>query len=77
MITFTRRFWRLFTPGLLFCITLAAQAASWSSLDPLGTARRLHTMTPLANGKLLVVGGFNAAGAPLAGVELFDPATGK
>jgi hypothetical protein len=41
----------------------------------LHTGRRLHTLTRLANGKILAVGGLNGS-AGLASAELFDPGTG-
>ena len=42
----------------------------------MGTARSFHTATLLPNsGKVLVVGGFDTTGAPLASAELYDPAT--
>jgi hypothetical protein len=40
------------------------------------TPRRLHTLTRLANGKILAVGGLNGSAA-LPSAELFDPATGR
>jgi hypothetical protein len=40
----------------------------------MATARASHTATLLANGKVLVVGGFN--GSSIGGSELFDPASG-
>ncbi len=47
---------------------------AWSPVGSLGVGRVEHTATPLANGKVLVVGGRNAA-AYLASAELYDPAT--
>jgi hypothetical protein len=41
----------------------------------MGTERAAHTATLLANGKVLIAGGFNSADN-LATAELFDPATG-
>src|SRR5258708_14595908 len=40
------------------------------------TPRDLATATVLPNGKVLVVGGYDATGATLASAELYDPATG-
>ncbi|HEY2665085.1 MAG TPA: kelch repeat-containing protein [Candidatus Binataceae bacterium] len=39
-------------------------------------ARQAHTATPLANGKVLIAGGFNALDGVLNSGEIFDPATG-
>ena len=53
-------------------------AGVWSATGDLGipeNARRLHTATLLPNGQVLVAGGYNYNG-PLAGAELYDPATG-
>ena len=38
-------------------------------------ARRHHTSTGLANGQVLIAGGYDASGNRLAGAELFDPQT--
>lgn len=60
-------------------------AAAWRVTGSLQTDRSGHTATELANGKVLVVGGFSrqgdgqtSPGAPLlylSSVELYDPAT--
>src|SRR5262249_34395831 len=39
----------------------------------MGTPRSFHTATLLSNGKVLVVGGFDNKGAPLANTEIYDP----
>src|SRR6267142_6480846 len=55
-----------------------ARAAGWKPVAPMAEARLLHTATLLANGRVLVTGGFNAndAGAfNLATAELYDPAS--
>ena len=59
---------------------LNAQQQSWSATGSLSVARSLHTATPLANGKTLVVGGINVINpcCTNTGVaELYDPATGQ
>src|SRR5262249_14963255 len=56
------------------------KAQAWSAAGSLGTARSLHTATPLANGKVLVVGGINVISpccVTTGAAELYDPATGQ
>lgn len=48
----------------------------WTPTGSLATARQWHTTTLLPNGKVLVTGGTDVAGATLASAELYDPATG-
>ena len=43
----------------------------------LATARFAHTATLLNNGKVLVAGGADGSGNPVATAEIFDPSTGK
>jgi hypothetical protein len=50
---------------------------AWSNTGNLNTARRAHTATLLANGKVLVAGGWNDDIGDLSSAELYDPATGK
>jgi len=50
----------------------AAPSATWVADASLHTKRYSHTATLLANGKVLVVGGFD--GSALASVELYTPA---
>jgi hypothetical protein len=64
---------------------LDAQSRDVPALDPtrfgptagLATARSSHSATLLADGRVLVVGGFGATGRPLASTELYDPQTGQ
>jgi uncharacterized phage protein gp47/JayE len=44
---------------------------------PMSKARVHHSATALSNGKVVVVGGFDGAGVPLASIEIFDSATGN
>jgi hypothetical protein len=48
-------------------------AGTWAG--PVTTARQNHTATLLADGTLLVAGGQDATGTPLASVQLYNPAT--
>jgi N-acetylneuraminic acid mutarotase len=54
-------------------------SGTWSSTGGLASARESHTATMLPNGKVLVAGGVIRGGytIPLAGAELYEPATGK
>ncbi|QES10364.1 Kelch-like protein 17 [Streptomyces venezuelae] len=56
------------------------RGGSWSPGRPMGTARRLHSTTLLADGRVLVTGGFTGANAypvrPLDTAEVYDPASG-
>ena len=57
--------------------SVPAQALGrWQVTGDLGTARYGHTATLLANGQVLVAGGFTLPGGYLASAELYDPATG-
>jgi len=56
------------------CSPASTQAASWSPAPSLSTARAAHTATLLANGKVLVAGGYTPTG-PAASAELYDPAS--
>jgi hypothetical protein len=49
---------------------------SFSYTGSLATARAAHTATLLPDGKVLIVGGFDANGNALASAELYDPASG-
>jgi N-acetylneuraminic acid mutarotase len=48
---------------------------TWSFTGSLSTARAAHTATLLTDGRVLVTGGINAAGALTSG-EIYDPLTG-
>lgn len=62
---------------------MAAEAELWDpatgASSPAGTpsaTRSLHTATVLADGRVLVIGGFAGAGELRGSAELWDPATG-
>jgi len=48
-----------------------------SETGSLNDGRLLDTATLLPNGKVLIAGGFDKSGNPLASTELYDPSTGK
>jgi hypothetical protein len=49
----------------------------WTIAGPTGALRQLATATKLPNGLVLVAGGFDMSGSPMASAEYFDPATLK
>lgn len=51
-------------------------SGTWSATGSLTTARWEHTATLLANGTVLVAGGFDGTGTVLSSAELYNPATG-
>ena len=65
--------------GHAFNATQADQVWRYSLTPPVtaNAARREHTATLLQNGKILVVGGYNANNGWLASAELYDPSTGQ
>jgi uncharacterized protein (TIGR03437 family) len=69
-----------FSISFLLCVLAAsAHAQTWSNTGALGSARTDHTATLLANGKVLVVGGFQSCAPQCRATntaELYDPATG-
>jgi hypothetical protein len=55
-------------------VTQAFHIAGFTATGSMGVARSYHTATLLpSNGKVLVAGGFDSSGAPLASSELYDP----
>ncbi len=50
-----------------------AGAGAWTSLPPLGRGPRQETAVVALDGKLYVIGGFDAAPQVVADVEVFDP----
>jgi Kelch motif/Galactose oxidase, central domain len=50
-------------------------AAAWTATASMSEARTGHTATLLANGKVLVAGGYNGSGGQ-ASAQLYDPASG-
>jgi len=54
----------------------AGSPGAFSSVSPLVPYRARHTATLLKNGKVLIAGGWGRDLAPIATMELFDPATG-
>ena len=58
-------------------VALAGADPSWIPTGSLNITRSDHTATLLANGKVLVVGGYNyEGGGDLNSAELYDPSTG-
>ncbi len=74
-----------FLPGLLVVgllihpafQALAASSETFALTGSLNTARYQHTATLLPDGEVLVTGGLDVNGNPLASAELYNPATGK
>jgi N-acetylneuraminic acid mutarotase len=66
------------------CITLTGAAeiydpvtGKWTPTGSLRVGRSALTATLMPNGKVLVAGGINAAGDPIASAEVYNPATGS
>lgn len=56
-----------------------ARLGSWTAAKAMATARDQHTATILADGRVLVAGGFQVSGGSataVAGAELYDPGSG-
>src|SRR6266446_1381728 len=63
--------WGLFSSGAI------GASNSWALTSPMMTARAAHSSTLLANGRVLVAGGYDyGTNTAFASAELFDPATG-
>src|SRR5882672_3777932 len=62
-----------FAPGLLLAQPSAATPFEWEYTGSLKTARFHHTATLLPDGRVLVAGGEQGRGSPLASAELYDP----
>ena len=67
----------LFAAGLTGVKANAASSGTFASTGSLNTARYDHTATLLQNGEVLVAGGLDASGNPLASAELYNTAAGK
>lgn len=72
----------LFTVGLMVdaAVPAVAGTAAFSKTGSMNTARVGHSATLLANGKVLVAGGWNGSDLSLtvfASAELYDPVRGK
>ena len=48
-------------------------ANTWNAVAGLGTARQTHTATLLATGNVLITGGSDSGGFPIASVEIYNP----
>src|SRR2546425_372599 len=74
---FLPRTWCLLALTLGIASPASAQApGTWAPMADLNQPRAEHTATLLANGTVLIAGGRDAAGQPLASAEIYDPATG-
>lgn len=47
--------------------------ATWIAPERVETARRLHTLTELEDGRVAVIGGFQSSGLAAARTEIYDP----
>jgi len=57
-------------------VAQAATPETWTTTGTLNTARASHTATHLNDGRVLVAGGMDSNGNPLASCELYNPTTG-
>lgn len=60
--------------ALLTVQPASAIAGVWNATDSLSTARWYHSVTSLANGKVLAAGGYNSGNTSLKSAEVYDPA---
>jgi hypothetical protein len=51
---------------------IVANTAQRSAGPQMSTGRYGHTVTPLSNGKILIVGGFDRGGNPIASAEIYE-----
>jgi uncharacterized protein YjbI with pentapeptide repeats len=58
-------------------VTQSFKIAAFVSTGSMGTARSFHVAALLSSGKVLVAGGLDASGKPLASAEVYDPSTGS
>jgi N-acetylneuraminic acid mutarotase len=63
-------------PVKVICGVATSTTETFVATGSLTTARLGHTATKLANGKVLVTGGYNVSNNSLASAELYDPTTG-
>ena len=64
-------------PVLFSAFAWAQSPGTFTTTGSMNTARSQHTATLLANGKVLVTGGYSSPfGNSLASAELYDPSTG-
>jgi hypothetical protein len=69
--------WWLLTVALVVVTPLVVQTpGTWEPAANMAQGRAGHTATLLPNGKVLIAGGKDARGNPLATAERYDPATG-
>jgi hypothetical protein len=72
-------------PGIAETEIYDPVSRTWTTASPMGTERRLHTVTLLRDGRVLIAGGFvccivegqTARETATGAAELFDPATGR
>ena len=74
--SWTRLFWLLAVALLVAGSSWAQAPGTWEPGADLNQARAGHTATLMANGKVLIAGGKDASGTPLATAEIYDPTTG-